>query len=79
MAEGEILLDTVEVGGSKERRLSQRPAAFGTFSLEQMASAGASEQDLAGSSYLKTFGHRLPGFNAFGASHISSLSLAERE
>jgi hypothetical protein len=79
MAEEEILFDAVNVGGSEERRLPQRPAAFGAFALKQMAPACPSEQDLAGSSYLETFGHRFSGFNAFGASHISSLSSKDSE
>ena len=73
MAERQILFDTINVGWSEERCLSQRSAAFGAFTLKQMPSASAVEQDLAGSSYLEPFGHCLPGFNAFGASHKSSL------
>ena len=73
MAEGQILRNAIDVGGSEERCLSQRAAAFGIFALKQMAFASAVEQDLAGSSYLEPFGHCLPGFNAFGASHKSSL------
>ena len=79
VAEWQILFDAINVGGSDERCLSQRPAAFGIFALKQMAFASAVEQDLAGSSYLEPFGHCFPGFNAFGASHTSSLSLKERE
>jgi hypothetical protein len=44
-----------------------------------MSSARASAQHFAGTGYLETFGHRFPGFNAFGASHTSSLSLEERK
>jgi hypothetical protein len=79
MAKRKILFDTVNVGGSEEPCLSQPPPAFGTFALKQMASAGASERDLARSGYLETFGHRFPGFNSFGTSHKSSFSLIERE
>ena len=79
VAERKILLDTINIGGAKERCFSQRAAAFGTFALQQMAPARAVEHDLAGSGYLETFGHRFPGFNAFGTSHIGSLSLAERK
>ena len=78
MAERQILGDTISVGWSQERPFAQRAAAFGILGLEQMASSGASEQDLAGPSYLETFGHRFSGFNAFGASHTCSLSLEER-
>jgi len=79
MAERKILFDTVNVGGSEERSPSQGSAAFGAFALKQVAPASASEQDLAGSGYLETFGHRFSGLNAFGASHTSSLSLKEPE
>ena len=73
MAKGEILFDTVNVGGSEKRRPSQRSAAFGAFALKQMASARAVEQHLARSGYPETFGHCFPGFNAFGASHTISF------
>jgi hypothetical protein len=76
VAERQILLDTINVGWSEERRFSQRSAAFGAFTLKQMPFASAVEQDLAGTCYLEPFGHRFPGFNAFGASHICSLSLS---
>ena len=74
MAERQILLDTINVGWSEERRFSQRSAAFGAFTLKQMPFASAVEQDLAGTSYLEPFGHGLPGFNAFGASHRCLVS-----
>ena len=76
MAEREVLLDAVNVRWSEERGLSQRPAAFGAFALKQVAPASSSEQDFAARGYFETFGHRLPGFNAFGASHIHSLSFS---
>ena len=78
MAEGKVLFYTVNVRGPEDRGLSQRPPAFGIFALKQMAFACASEQDLSGSGYLETFGHRFSGFNAFGATHTSSLSLRQR-
>jgi hypothetical protein len=76
MTERQILFDAVNVGWSEERRLSQRAPALGVFALKQMAPACPSEQDLAARGYFETFGHRLPGFNAFGASHIHSLSFS---
>jgi hypothetical protein len=76
MAEREVLFDAVNVRWSEERRLSQRPAAFGAFALKQVAPASSSEQDFAARGYFETFGHRRPGFNAFGASHIHSLPLS---
>ena len=75
MAERKILFDTVEVGGPEECRFSQSPPTFGVFALKQMAPACAVEQDFSGSGYLETFGHGFSGFNAFGASHTSSLCL----
>ena len=57
MAEWQILLDPINVGEAEEPRLSQRPAAAGTFAFKQMASARASEQHFAGAGYLETFGH----------------------
>ena len=76
MAERQILRDTINVGWSEERRFAQRAAALGILALEQMATARAPEQDLAGPGYLKTFGYRFSGFNAFGAPHTGSLSIA---
>jgi len=57
VAEWQILFDTINVGWSDARRFSQRPAAFGTLALKQMASAGSSIQDFAGAGYLETFGY----------------------
>ena len=73
MAKGKVLFYTVNVRGSEERRLSQRPPAFGIFALKQMAFACASEQDLSGTGYLETFGHRFSGLNTFRASHNYSF------
>ena len=57
VAEGQILFDTINVRWSDEHRFAQRPAAFGTFALKQMASARASAQHFAGTGYLETFDH----------------------
>jgi len=57
MAERQILGDTIDVGGSKDRCLSQRAAAFGIFALKQMAFASAVEDDLASSSYFEAFSY----------------------
>lgn len=56
-AKRQVLFDAIDVCRSKERRLSQRPAALGAFPLQQMASARASEQDFACAGYFETFGH----------------------
>jgi hypothetical protein len=78
MAERQILGDAVNVGWCENRRLSQRPAAFGAFALKQMAPACPVKQHFPVSGDLETFGYRFPGFDSFGASHTISLSSAER-
>ena len=45
--------------------------------MEQMAFAGPSAQDLAGSCYLESFGYRFSGFDSFGASHTILLSILQ--
>jgi len=57
MGERKVLPDPVNVGGSHESRLSQRPAAFGIFALEQMAPTGAPEEHFAGAGNFETFGY----------------------
>jgi hypothetical protein len=57
MTEREVLSDSVNVCGSGEGRLSQRPAAFGIFALQQVAPAGAAEEDFAGAGDFETFGY----------------------
>jgi len=57
VAERQILFDPINVGCSEDPGLSQRPAAFRTFALKQMASAGAPEKYFAGAGYLETFDH----------------------
>ena len=44
VAERQILSDTINVCWSNECRFSQRPPAFGTFVLKEMAPARASAQ-----------------------------------
>jgi len=56
VAEWQILCDAINVGWPDARRLSQRPAAFGTLALKQMAPARSPEKDFAGAGYLETFG-----------------------
>lgn len=57
MAERKVLFDSINVGGSNEGRLSQRPAAFGIFALQQVAPTGAPEEYLAGAGNFETFGY----------------------
>ena len=55
MAERQILGDAVNVGWCENRRLSQRPAAFGAFALKQMAPACPVKQHFPVSGDLETF------------------------
>jgi hypothetical protein len=57
MAEGQILFDTVNVGGVNDPGLFNATAPFGIFGAQQVAPAGAPEQYLAGASDLETFGY----------------------
>ena len=57
MTEWQILFDAINVGWSDERCLSQRPAAFGIFALQQMAPTRAPEEDFAGAGNFETFGY----------------------
>jgi hypothetical protein len=57
VAERQILFNTINVGWCDEHRFAQRPAAFGTFSLQQMASARTAAQHFTGTGYLEAFGH----------------------
>jgi hypothetical protein len=57
VAEWQVLFDSINVGCSKQLGLSHPPAAFGSFALKQMASAGAPEQHFAGAGYLEAFGY----------------------
>ena len=79
MAEGQVLRDAIDVGRSEHFRISQRPPPLGVLALEQMPPSRASELHLAGAGDLETFGHCLPCFNAFGASHTVLLSLEGAE
>jgi len=53
MAERQILGDTIDVGWSKDRGLTQRAATFGIFALKQMAFASAVEDNFAGGGYFE--------------------------
>jgi hypothetical protein len=55
MAERQILCDAVNVGWCEDRRLSQRPAAFGAFALKQVAPACPVKQHFPVSGDLETF------------------------
>ncbi len=55
MAERQILCDAVNVGWCENRRLSQRPAAFGAFALKQMAPACPVKQHFPVSGDLEAF------------------------
>jgi hypothetical protein len=74
MAERQILCDAVSVSWCENRRLSQRPAAFGAFALKQMAPACPVKQHFPASGDLETFRYAFPGFDSFGTTHTISRS-----
>jgi len=57
VAERQILCDPIKVGGAEDSDFAKRAAAFRTFALKQMASAGAVEKYFTGTGHLETFGH----------------------
>jgi hypothetical protein len=57
MAKGQILFDTVNVGWVNDPGLFNATAAFSVFGAQQVAPAGAPEQDLAGAGDLETFSY----------------------
>jgi len=57
MTERQVLFDSITVGGSDEGCLSQRPAAFGIFALQQVAPTRTPEEYLAGAGNFETFGY----------------------
>jgi len=56
VAERQILCDSINIGCSEDFNFAKRAAAFRTFALKQMASAGAAEEYFAGAGQLETFG-----------------------
>lgn len=73
MTEGQVLFDTINVGGIHYPDFFHAPAAFRIFCTHQVATAGAPDEDFAGAGDLETFGYGLFGFNTFGTSHIGSF------
>jgi hypothetical protein len=69
VAKGQILRDTISVGGIHTGQAAQGTAALGIFGLRQMAPARAGTQDFSASRNLETLGHGLSGLDAFGSSH----------
>jgi hypothetical protein len=57
MTEWQVLFDSINVCGSDGGRFSQRPAAFGTFALQQVSPTGAAEEHFTGAGNFETFGH----------------------
>lgn len=57
MTEWQILFDTVNIGWAKNLGLFHPPTSFSIFGAHQVASAGATEQYLAGTGNLETFGY----------------------
>jgi len=74
VAERQVLLDAIFVGGMDQVCAPQAAAAFRAFGLAEVASAGAMAQDLAGRSDFEPLAHGLFGFDTFGASHKNQFS-----
>jgi hypothetical protein len=68
-AERQVLRDAINVGGIHTGQAAEGTAALWVFALGQVAATGARAQDLSASGNLKTLGHGLSGFDAFGTSH----------
>jgi hypothetical protein len=75
MAERQALGDAIHVGGIHRGGAAQGTAAFGSLALGQVAAAGAGVQDFSAGGNLKTLGHGLFGFDAFGTSHKSKFKI----
>jgi hypothetical protein len=75
MAEGQALLNPVFVRFVHGGRPAEIAAALGPLALAQMPSSGARAHHFAGCSDLKPLRGGFLCLNAFGASHINSLSL----
>jgi hypothetical protein len=69
VAEGQVLLNSINVGCVKHLRIAQASPTFWILALQQVTSAGASPRDFAGARDLEAFAHRLPGLNPFGSPH----------
>jgi hypothetical protein len=69
VAERQILRDAINVGGIHRGQAAQVAATLGVFTLGQVAPARAGAENFSASRDLKTFGHGLSGFDAFGSSH----------
>jgi hypothetical protein len=69
VAEGQALRNAIHVGWVHTGQTAQGTAAFGTLGLRQVTAARARAQDFSASRNLKTLGHGLLGFDAFGTSH----------
>jgi hypothetical protein len=69
VAERQILQYAISISRVNEGSLAEMAAALGTFSLGQMAEAGAAVENLAGAGNLEPLGHGFFRFDAFGSSH----------
>jgi hypothetical protein len=63
------LRDTIGVRCVNHSALAETAAAFGVFTLGQMAKTGATAQNFAGAGDLEPLGHGFLRFDAFGSSH----------
>jgi hypothetical protein len=69
VAEGQVLLNSINIGCAKHLRIAQASPTFWILALQQMPSAGTPSRDFAGARDLEPFAHRLPGLNSFGSPH----------
>jgi hypothetical protein len=78
MTERQILRDTIRIGVIDFLACAKTTATLCVFGGEQMALAGAGAHDFAGAGDLEPFGHGLPSFITFGASHKFTFVTKER-
>ena len=77
MAERQALGNPVCIGRINLLVGAHPSASARTFALEQMPLAGVPAHDFSIGGYLEPLGHRLFGFNTFGASHKISFLYKE--
>jgi len=78
MAEGEVLLDAIDIGGIDHGGLAEAAQALGVFGLGEVTAAGVGAQDLAGGGDFEPLRHRFSSFDAFRTSHKFNSIAKER-
>jgi hypothetical protein len=77
-AERKALLDTVFVGFVSHCSRTESAAAFRAFASQQVPPTGMTAHHFARGGNLEPLGHRLLGFDTFGASHKFNFFSKER-